>query len=209
MGHDPRKAGPAPASVPAGSMRMPPTAAQLRTDVTVDERLAWLEQQVRSLAATAYGAAGQPHDCWAAVFPPDDGGLPDTLRADLATLAQAWDMRYGHLASQAGDEPAADTSARLHGQADELAACTSQLRFLLGHAGPSTPVQQAVDEALAEQADQVATRVNDLIETWGQLAAEAFGHARSSGDELARTEHAAEASVYWAVAQQLRNGGVA
>lgn len=221
MGHDPRKAGPAPASVPAGSMRMPPTAADTRlppwdgSDVAT--RLAWLEQQVRSLAAVAF-AGPPPHDCWAAVFPPDDGGLPDTLRANMATLAEAWGQRLGLLTNRTSATMLSVPKAMLAGRLDELERCHTALLEVLGWEAPaspppvSPPVRKLVDDAVAAQAEQVAARVTDLIEHWERLARnadEASAACSSPDKQVARFEHAAEAAVYRYCAQQLRTGGVA
>jgi hypothetical protein len=188
MGHDPRKAAPAPGSVPAGSMRMPPTAAQLRTDATVDERLAWLEQQVRSLAAKAYGPPA----------PPADAHSCTTVAANMATLAEAWEQRLGLLASQRSDTLLSVPRARLHGRGDELERCRQDLLTVLGWeapASPSTPVRSAVDERLA-----------GLIGQWEANAQASENHAAMWPDTDRATEDRAEAAVYRACVRDLRGG---
>lgn len=242
MGHDPRKAGPAPASVPAGSMRMPPTAAETQlppwggSDVAT--RLAWLEQQVRSLAAAVF--TGPPsssnlglrvaalearqreaaaHDCWAAAFPPDqEEPAGATLRGNLATLAEAWGQRLALLGNRTTETMLSVPKATLTGRRDELERCRQALLDVLGWEAPaspppvSPPVRKLVDDAVAAQAEQVAARVTDLIEHWERLARnadEASAACSSPDKQVARFEHAAEAAVYRYCAQQLRTGGVA
>jgi hypothetical protein len=219
MGHDPAKAGSPPPSVPAGSMRMPPTAAR-RTDVcTVDERLAWLEQQVRSLAAATFrpahtvtvgGEAGESAD--------------RDLRVALQVLADFWNTRIDLLLSQAHAEESGTVRYEKQGRAWELRqVCEALAHLLAGLPLASSPaVQQLVDDAVAGQAAKVASCVVDLIEAWTERArasdeaATAYAAARDTnpygppahGQHIAQAEAEADASAVRRCIAELRHGSV-